>query len=77
MMPNIDPDSTRAAQDEFDEESPFERSELAPTSSRTVGRGGYGNNLRKIQTNQSYQQNATDDSPGKTDICAKLTAMFS
>lgn len=77
MMANIDPDTTRAAQDEINEETPFRGADIAPTTSRTVGRGGFGNNLRKIQTNQSYSQEHAKDDDGKNDICSKFSSLFS
>ena len=54
MMENIDPASTRAAQDAPEPES----NDLAPTPSRTVGRGGYGNNIRAKQ----YRQDGSEES---------------
>ena len=80
MMSNVDADSSRAAQDEFDEDAPFARmSPLAPaTTSQTIGRGGFGNNLRTIKSNGSYKQDAQKEADGNgTDICSKISSIFS
>lgn len=74
MMENIDPQSTRAAQDEGNE-TDFERQDLAPSTSMTVGRGGYGNNMRAVKSNGKYSQDGSSYMPG-TSLCDKISGMF-
>lgn len=68
MMDNIDPDSTRAAQDENDAPGNDFSSALAPKQSMTVGRGGYGN---QIKTTYSQTEEGT-----KKSLCEKISSSF-
>lgn len=74
MMENIDPQSTRAAQDEGNG-TDFERHDIAPSTSTTVGRGGYGNNVRAVIYTGQYSQDGSNNMSGSS-LCEKISGIF-
>lgn len=67
MMDNIDPDSTRAAQDETDLPDTEFSAPLSPHQSLSVGRGGFGNQIK-------YRQRRGDGE--SKSFCEKITSVF-
>lgn len=70
MMDNIDPDSTRAAQDEHDLPDAEFSTPLSPHQSLSVGRGGFGNQIK-------YKQAKKGSDGENKSFCEKISSAFS